>query len=506
MIFDLTHNGKILTLRDATNLEIDQLKITLTKRIDNWRWDPRVKKGWWDGRISYFRNEMYVPSGLWQIIRDMCKDYNFELQINGLSEKFDRTIQLEEFTEWVNDKFKDHKLSPRPYQIETAFNIIKNKSCLAELATSAGKSLILYLVLAYLIEQKKTEKVLMIVPNVSLVVQATEDFYEYNNGSVDLKLEIQQIYAGSKIRKGANVVIGTYQSLVKKKKEYFDEFTTVMIDETHKAKALSIKTILEKCLEADRVFGVSGTIPKPDSLDRLTLMAYTGPVIQKVMADQLIKEGYISPVEVKVIEMSYAPDSVRESFQYLTRTEEDRKRLLNLEQNYTIQDTRRLEFITDTVLKIKKNCLVLFYRVEYGNMIFNKLRNKSSRRVFYIDGGTDKDLREEYKKQMEEGEGKILVASFGTFSTGINIKNLHVVALTESFKSDVIIRQSIGRGLRKHETKDKLTILDFVDDFRIDNFVNYLYRHSKKRREIYDEQRFPYEVKTIDLSKIYNKT
>ena len=132
------------------------------------------------------------------------------------------------------------------------------------------------------------------------------------------------------------------------------------------------------------------------------------------------------------------------------------------------------------------------------------LRNKSTRRIFYIDGGTDKNLREEYKAQMESGEDKILVASFGTFSTGINIKNLHFVSLTESFKSDVIIRQSIGRGLRKHDSKDKLTILDFVDDFRIENFVNYLYRHSKKRREIYDEQKFPYEIKTIDLTKIYN--
>jgi superfamily II DNA or RNA helicase len=202
--------------------------------------------------------------------------------------------------------------------------------------------------------------------------------------------------------------------------------------------------------------------------------------------------------------MNYAPESVRESFQFLTKTQEDRKRLLNLEQNYVIQDKTRLSFVTDTILKIKKNQLVLFFRVDYGKLIYDTIRNKTTRRVFYIDGGTDKNLREEYKAQMEEGEDKILIASFGTFSTGINVKNLHYVSLTESFKSDVIIRQSIGRGLRKHETKDKLTILDFVDDFRIQNFINYLYRHSKVRREIYDEQKFPYEIKSIDLTKIYN--
>ena len=504
MIFDLTHNGRLLTLRDATEIEIDQLRITLTRRIDNWRWDPRVKKGWWDGKISYFKNEMYVPAGLWSLIRDTCKEYNFDLEIRGLNERFDRSTKQETFTKWVEDKFKDHELTPRPYQIETAYNIIKNKSCLAELATSAGKSLILYIVIGYLMEKKKTGKILMIVPNVSLVVQATEDFYEYNKGSLDLDLQIQQIFSGSKVRKNSNIVIGTYQSLVKKKKEYFDDYTTVMVDETHKAKAASIKTILEKCQVADRVFGVSGTIPKDDSLDRLTLMAYTGPVIQKVGAAQLIDEGYISPVEVKIIEMNYAPESVRESFKFLTRTEEDRKRLLHLEQNYAMNDKTRLSFVTDTLLKIKKNQLVLFYRVDYGKSLFDEIRNKCNRRIFYIDGGTDKELREEYKKQMEDGEEKILVASFGTFSTGINIKNLHSVSLTESFKSDVIIRQSIGRGLRKHETKDKLIILDFVDDFRFENFTNYLYRHSIKRREIYDEQKFPYEIKTLNLSKIYN--
>lgn len=500
MIFDLTHNGKILTLKDASELELEQLKITLTRKINNWRWDPRVKKGWWDGNISYFHRDMYVPSGLWNVVRDMCKEFGYELQINGLSQKFDKTITLDGFKKWVEEKFKNHELNPRPYQIETAFNIIRNKSCLAELATSAGKSLILFLVLGYLLDSGKSNKILMIVPNVSLVVQATEDFYEYNRGSLNLDLQIQQIYSGSKIRKSSNIVIGTYQSLSKKNKEYFDTYTTVMIDETHKAKSNSIKKILEKCENSDRIFGVTGTLPKPDTLDYLTLMCYTGPVIQKITADQLIKQNYITPVEVKIIEMDYAPDSVKESFLYLTKTEEDRKRLLNLEQNYSIQDKKRLEFITETILKIKKNQLVLFYRTDHGRSIYNLLRNKSNRRIFYIDGGTDKDVREEYKSQMENGEDKILVASFGVFSTGINVKNLHYVSLTESFKSDVIIRQSIGRGLRKHETKDKLIILDFVDDFRIDNFVNYLYKHSLKRREIYDEQKFPYEIKKIKLS------
>ena len=113
-------------------------------------------------------------------------------------------------------------------------------------------------------------------------------------------------------------------------------------------------------------------------------MAYTGPVIQKVGAAELIKEGYISPVEVKIIEMNYATDGVRESFKFLTRTEEDRKRLLNLEQHFVINDKTRLDFVTDTLLKLKKNQLVLFYRVEYGKKLFDTLRNKSAIDGFFI--------------------------------------------------------------------------------------------------------------------------
>ena len=122
----------------------------------------------------------------------------------------------------------------------------------------------------------------------------------------------------------------------------------------------------------------------------------------------------------------------------------------------------------------------------------------------YIDGSTDKDLREKHKENLEDGEQKIMIASYGTFSTGINVTNIHTIYLTESFKSEVIIRQSIGRGLRKHADKKKLLIIDFIDDYRSGRFTNYLYKHSLARQEIYAEQNFPYIVKTIDLKKNYS--
>jgi superfamily II DNA or RNA helicase len=507
MKWTLTHNDRILTLTEATGLEIDQLKLSFRRQTANAKWDPRVKKGWWDGYISYFKSDRYLPSGLWSEVVDVCKLYDFELHIEGIENKFDRDIDQEELQSWVDEKWSNvEERKPRDYQINTVFNIIKYQNCLAELATSAGKTLITYMTIAYLLETKKARKVLMIVPTVDLVVQGTEDFYQYNEESCKLKIDIQQIFAGSVIREKSNIVIGTYQSLVKKDKTYFDQFDTVIVDETHKAKSASIKTILEKCENAGRKFGLSGTIPKPGTLDRLTLMAYTGPVITSIRADYLMEQGHITPCEVYVIEMDYARQEVKDGFKMLfQRSEEDRKKLLNLEQQYAIQSEERLEFITDMILKNNKNSLVLFYRIEYGNKIYDKLRTKTDRKIFYIDGSVNKDLREYQKDMLEEGEGKIMIASFGTFSTGINVKNIHTIYLTESFKSEVIIRQSIGRGLRKHANKKKLVIIDFVDDYCSGKFKNYLYKHSEVRQGIYTDQNFPFSIRRMDLKKIYSK-
>lgn len=504
MTWELTHNDKILTLTSATEIELEQIRLSFTREIANARWDPRVKKGWWDGKISYLKSNKYLPSGLWHELVEVGKEYNYEVNISGIERKFDTNINKQEFIAWVEEKWANSERKPRDYQIETAFQIIKYKSCLAELATSAGKTLIIFMVFSYLLEKEKSKKILMIVPTVDLVVQSTEDFYEYNEESTNIKLQIQQIFAGSIIKGASNIVVGTYQSLVKKSKEFFDAFDVVVCDESHKAKSTSIKTILEKCDLADRKFGLSGTIPKSKSLDRLTIMAYTGPVITSIRADYLIEQGHITPCEVYAIELDYAPKEVREGFRTLhSRSEEDRKKLLNLEQNYAIQSDIRLEFITDMILKNKKNSLVLFYRIEYGNKLYNKLRQKTNRRIFYIDGGTEKELREYQKSNLEDGEEKIMIASYGTFSTGINVKNIHTIYFTESFKSEVIIRQSIGRGLRLHEDKKKLLIIDFIDDFRIARFNNYLYKHGLARQEIYREQNFPYQLRSMDLIKIY---
>ena len=498
MILTLTEDNQFLRIDDATELELEQITISLTKRIDSWRFNPLVKRGVWDGYVSYIKDDKWIPAGLWRYVLQVCKDYNLEIEINGIKRLLDANINAEKFEQWANDFFKGAEITPRDYQIETAYNILKFRKCLAELATSAGKTLISFLTIAYMLEKGKAEKILMIVPNVSLVIQAHEDFHDYNYMN-RIPIKIQQIFAGQKIKSNKNIIIGTYQSLTKKSAEYFAQFDAVLVDETHKAKSASIKTILQKCTNAQYKFGLSGTIPKDGTLDKLTLMSQTGPVISEVKAAFLQEQGHIAKCFVKVIEMNYATDSQRLAFQELAQNKYENKDVFQLEQHFVITSDARLEFISSVIGRVPRNSLVLFHRIEHGKRLYEKLRQESNKRVYYVDGGTDKDIREEYKKKMESGDEVVIVASYGTFSTGISIKKIHSIFFTESFKSEVIIRQSIGRGLRQHESKDKVLIIDFVDNIRTQEWDNYLWKHGKARQSIYKQEKFEYNIKRVSF-------
>jgi superfamily II DNA or RNA helicase len=498
MELSLSHNKKFLVIDSCTELEYEQLKISLTKKIEGWRFHPLVKKRVWDGNISFIKRNK-IPSGLWKEVVDICKEYDFKLSMNGITDLFNTDITESEFLDWVNDFFKDSEIKPRDYQIDAAFKILKYRRCLAELATSAGKTLISFMIVAYMMERLNKKKILFIVPNVSLVLQATGDFEEYNKSRIQLK--IQQIYSGVKIRPSSNIVIGTYQSLVKKDEEYFNQFDVVMVDETHKAKANSIQKIMDKCWHCDYRFGLSGTIPKRGTVNRLSLMSAMGPLVTQVKANYLQDEGYIAKCKVLQIHMDYATVAQKESFAFLSKNPIDRQRLFSLEQNFINENEKRLDFVCQVVKKSTSNSLVLFHKIAYGEKLYQKLRSITDKKVYYVDGSINADLREEFKRRMEKNDDVIIVASYGTFSTGISIKNIHNIFFTESFKSEVIIRQSIGRGLRQHHSKDIVKIYDFIDDFRYKDdeldWMNYIYRHGQERRKIYKEEKFPFELQNI---------
>jgi superfamily II DNA or RNA helicase len=519
MIFNLSEDGQWLIL-DLSSVEDQlhhhQLELCLTKKAKNYFFHPLYKKKIngkpvWDGSISFLHKKRFVQVGLWNELLAMGKQYKIPIEIKGLDSIIDYTITLEDFTVFVNELFTDHEfIKPYAYQIEAAWKIIKFRYSIMELATSSGKTLINFIVVCYLIKNDRLKKFLMIVPNVTLVNQATDDFLSY--GARKLGMRFKHIFDGAeRNEQDANIVIGTYQSLTKKPAEFYKDMNVVCIDEAHQSGVVSIKNILKEfgSLPKEDVvrYGLSGTIPGEGTADHFTIQSCVGPMIMKVSSEFLINEGYASAVHIRIIVMDWLPESKKEALYKLKadKTDIDSTKIFSIEKRLVTESNVRLNFITDYMSKTTKNSLVLFQDIQngYGTSIYNELRRKNSdKEIFYIDGSTAQDLREEYKRRLETGSNRILVASFGTFSTGISVKNLHNIFLVESYKSEIIIGQSLGRLMRLHGDKEFATVVDFVDDFSWKGKKNYLMKHSDERIEIYEKKMFPYKIFKINLNNI----
>jgi len=504
--FNLSEDNQWLILAQCTDeVEKKQVELSLTKKIHNWYFHPLVKKKIWDGSINFIdkRGPFWkVPVGLWSEVLEIGKEYGYEFHIEGIERLFLTDLKLEDFKSWVDEFFEGSDIEPRDYQIEAAWKIVKFRYSVSEIATSSGKTLISFMIFAFLKSQGYIRKFLMIVPSTNLVIQGTEDFEDYGIDKIGSK--IQQIGGGSKMREGCDVVIGTFQSLVKKDKEYFEEFDAVFIDEAHHTNSTSIKKIMSNCMHTGWRFGLTGTLTKRGSADHLTIQQYLGPVLVEISPDFLFRNNYATPVAIKVVILDWLSPEYKDKLAELKSSSEkmEGNDLYNLERKLVISNKARLNYIVDFINKTSKNSLVLFQSVkdEYGRNIWNGIREtNSTKEAFYVDGDTNEQLREEYKSRMETGENKVLIATYGTFSTGISINNLHNIFLVESYKSEVLIKQSLGRGMRKMEGKEKVNIIDFVDDFSTVGYKNYLMKHSEARIAIYRNENFDYKIFRITL-------
>ena len=504
--FNVSEDQQWLILAQANDeIEKRQIEISLTKKIHNWYFHPLVKKKIWDGNICFIEKRgpfWKVPIGLWREVLEIGKEFNIDIEIEGLSDLLLSDLTLEDFQSWVDDFFKDKEIEPRDYQVEAAWKIVKYRYSVSEIATSSGKTLISFMIFAYLKQMGLIKKFMVIVPNTNLVFQGNDDFIDY--GIDDLGVKIQQIGGGSKLREGCDLIIGTFQSLVKKDKEFFEDVDAVFVDEAHHTNSMSIKKIVSKCMHCGWRFGLTGTLTKRGSADHLTIQQFLGPVIVEISPDFLFKNKHATPVEIKVVMLNWLDASIKEKLANLKANSQNLEgnELYNIERKLVIESEKRLNYIVDFIGRTSKNSLVLFQSVkdEYGKQIWNRLRDiTNNKEVFYVDGDTDESLREEYKNRMSSGENKVLVATYGTFSTGISINNLHNIFLVESYKSEVLIKQSLGRGMRKMEGKEKVNVIDFVDDFSTPKYKNYLVKHGEARIQIYKNENFKYKIFKVKL-------
>ena len=538
MKFTYDKSTEEIVVTSATRIEYHQLNLWLTRHVKGYRYMPAFKMGVWNGQQTYFRNGR-INLGLWKEAMKGCKEIDMPFILENKEEfPLNRDVTLESVQEFCKDFFKFHKVKtksgewipfvPYEHQVESAYKILKNRYCMAEVATSGGKSLIISIVMFYTLKHIQPDaKFLIIVPSITLVTQFYDNIVEYNWGINNLaemrekKIEsitnseakytpcdvrVEEVmserprkYSGTQ---DANVYIGTYQSLEKWPKEFFQQFHTVITDEAHGAKAKTITTILQKTFKhAYSRFGVSGTFPEDDTCEILTIQAVLGPKITEVSANELKEKGIITPMEIRAVIMNHNDKEFDDRIQIIKKGGNG-KDAFELEKAYIHVSEKRLDFIKKIVEKCDSNTLLLFHTIDYGHQIFNKLEKElPGRDYYYIDGEISGKKREVIKKQMEvtDGNVKVLVASYGTLSTGVSINAIFNVIFADSFKSEQIIIQSIGRALRLHSEKKKANIFDLVDVFDSNNMENILFRHFKEREKFYQKRQYPYKIIKINL-------
>lgn len=516
---------KKLVIQTADRIEYHQLKLWLTRKPKNYKYTPSFQSGTWNGEISEF-DDGNINFGLWRECMKACQTINRPFKIiNKQDFPINRNVTLEHVQEFCTEFFKDTKLFnkktnqlekfyPHDYQIETAFKILKNRYCLAEVATSGGKTLIMSIVMFYVLKYIDPNALfLIIVPSISLVTQTTDAILQYNYGDeqsnsnpFDITYEEVMSDKPRKNIKGdvkPNLYVGCYQSLEKWEKKDLQKFFCITIDEGHKIPSNTITQILKKTIKSSYMrYGLSGTFPKDNSSEILSIQSVVGPKITAVSASYLISQEKIAPLKVKIIIMNHNDEQFNTALNKINSMEAGRQKY-EIEKKYIQASQKRKDFILKFVNKCTKNTMLLFNSIDYGKALLEhfKENNDNDHDFYYIDGDVSNAQRDEIKKIIETDDGrvKILLATFGTVGTGYSINAIFNVAFLESFKSEVRIIQGIGRGLRKHDDKKFCLIFDFVDIYYKEKNKNIFYKHYIERKTMYTEHKYPFEILNVNL-------
>ena len=453
-------------------------------RVPGYQFVPAYKNKLWDGFIRLYdlrTNQIY--HGLVPYIEKFCAERNYTSEINSeisITESF----SLVEAVDFVRTLDLPHEI--RDYQLNAFVQAVRNRRILLLSPTASGKSLILYVILRWL-QESDYKRGLLIVPTTSLVEQMYTDFESYGYDSEEY---CHRQYSGKEKHTNKLLTITTWQSIYKNDADYFEQFDFVMGDEAHQFKAKSLTTILSGCTNAKYRIGTTGTLDGTQT-HRLVLEGLFGPVYKATTTSELIDKGQLASFKIKCLILKHNEAVCKQARDWDYNTEID----------YIVQNPARNEFIRNLALSLNGNTLILFQFVEkHGKDLYTIIKDSvKDRHVFFVFGGTDVEIRESVRAITEKERDAIIVASYGTFSTGVNIRNLHNIIFASPSKSRIRNLQSIGRGLRKGDNKEEAVLFDIADDFRIGKFVNYTLKHFIERVKIYDDEKFNYKFYNIEL-------
>jgi superfamily II DNA or RNA helicase len=478
----------VIKKKNEVYLQIDcdphirhELQDEFTFDVPGAKFMPQYRSKYWDGKIRLFnlqKNQIYV--GLLDKIVQFCRRYDYDYEFEN--SKF-YGLPYQETESVSHEGVKDYltgisKYKPRDYQIEGVFDALQKNRRLLISPTGSGKSLMIYAITRYHTEHQRST--LIIVPTTSLVEQMYKDFIEYG---WDADTHCHKIYAGKDLLSQKPVIISTWQSIYKLPKTWFQRFDVVIGDEAHQFKSKSLVSIMTKLYDTKYRYGFTGTLDGTQT-HKWVLEGLFGPSYKIVNTKELQEKGYLASLNIRVLLLKHEPTTFD--------TYED-------EVQYLITHDKRNKFIRNLAWDLKGNTLILYSRVATHGEVLYDLINKDERKIFFVHGGVDVEERESVRQITEEENDAIIIASFGTFSTGINIKNLHNVIFASPSKSRIRTLQSIGRVLRKSKDKLNATLYDIADDCKKGSKQNYTLNHLIERIKYYNEEKFSYEIIQIKI-------
>ena len=465
---------------------------------DGYQFSNKFIYGSWDGKIRLFEIvDKLLPIGLVAPLTNFASDNNYTIEIGKhIADKTD--VSEDDLISWISSKTiysGKNIIEPYSYQINAVVQGIQNQRRILNLPTSAGKSLIQALLAKWMIEHSELN-VLILVPSTTLVMQMKNDFCDYRLFTAD---EIDEVRSGAK-QKGARVTVSTWQSAIKKPKEWFNQFGMLLCDEMHLAIGKSISTIIKRMDMCPMKIGLSGSL-RDGKANLMQYVALFGGVYNPVSTRELMDKGLVAPLKINALFLKY-PKEVSSKLKKISTD-------YAIEIEFITKLERRTELVCNLAKKVtgdKENAFVMFRYKQHGKAIYDKIKASGHEKIFYVAGEISTEERDKLKRYAEENTGVIIIASYGVFSTGVSIKNLHHVILAHPVKSKTTVLQTIGRLLRLHASKEFATLWDLIDDMsEIKNGqlinVNHTLGHGVDRIQRYSFERFDYTQSDLHFMK-----
>lgn len=451
--------------------------------------NPQFLRRGWNGKLRLLdMRKMRIYKGLIPYIQDWAKKQKLEVTYSDPTIIKENDITLAEVSQFASQlqiSNRGKQINPYEHQIVAVTYALRKKRLTLVSPTASGKSLVMYLLIRSLVKKK----ILIIVPTTNLVEQLFSDFEDYSsiNGWNVLK-HVHRIYYGYEKITNKPIIISTWQSLQSLDKSYFEQFDGIFGDEAHGCSANSLKTIIGHCINAKYRIGLTGTI-QDTKCHVLVIEGLFGQLYRPTTTSKLIKEKKLSYFKIKCIILTH---------------EKQRIMTYHEELEYLVSNPKRNQFICNLALSLKNNTLILYQYVHKHGLILKSMleQNSNDKKIYFISGNVDTEIREEIRKIAEKEDNAIIIASYQTFSFGANMNNLHNIIFASPSKSRIRVMQSIGRELRLNHNKSVCFLFDIADDLSYDTKVNHTYTHFNIRTSLYEEEKFPYETYNITLGTI----